>query len=145
MRMLETLDEEIKHRRETQTELELAKADREQLLNHYEREREVNSGIWFYELIFLQWREFFLDQVGLLYLFLGDGLTDSQNFKGKSEERFRDSPEKYFCVPPDIRFTGKNRSNLKLSVSRSLVMIWVWFFYHSASNFLWNFFWGQIL
>ena len=41
VRMLENLDEEIKHRRETQTELELAKADREQLLNHYEREREV--------------------------------------------------------------------------------------------------------
>ena len=38
---MECLDEEIKHRRETQTELELAKADREQLLNHYEREREV--------------------------------------------------------------------------------------------------------
>ena len=41
VRLLESLDEEIKHRRETQTELELAKADREQLLNHYEREREL--------------------------------------------------------------------------------------------------------
>jgi len=56
VRMLECLDEEIKNRRETQTELELAKADREQLLNHYERERDVsffqldsdicNGGFW---------------------------------------------------------------------------------------------------
>ena len=39
--MLESLDEEIKHRRQIQTDLELAKADREQLLNHFEREREL--------------------------------------------------------------------------------------------------------
>ena len=36
-----SLDEEIKHRRQIQTDLELAKADREQLLNHFEREREL--------------------------------------------------------------------------------------------------------
>ena len=72
----------------------------------------------------------------LLYLFLRDGLRDFQNFKCKSEERFRDSPEKYFCGPPDIRYTGKNRSNRKLPVSRSLYMLCFWFFYHSASNFL---------
>ena len=38
---MEGLDEEIKARRKIQTDLELAKADREQLLNHYEREREL--------------------------------------------------------------------------------------------------------
>ena len=41
VRLLESLDEEIKHRRQIQTDLELAKADREQLLNHFEREREL--------------------------------------------------------------------------------------------------------
>ena len=41
MQLLEGLDEEIKIRRKIQTDLELAKADREQLLNHYEREREL--------------------------------------------------------------------------------------------------------
>ena len=41
VRLLEGLDEEIKHRRQIQTDLELARADREQLLNHYEREREL--------------------------------------------------------------------------------------------------------
>ena len=76
----------------------------------------------------------------LLYLFLRDGLRDSQNFKCKSEERFRDSAHKYFCGPPDIRYTGKNRSNLKLSVSRSLVMIWVWFFLPFSFKFFVKFF-----
>ena len=41
VRLLEGLDEEIKFRRKIQTDLELAKADREQLLNHFEREREL--------------------------------------------------------------------------------------------------------
>lgn len=43
VRLLETLDEEIKNRRSCQTELELAKADREQLLNHFERERDLRK------------------------------------------------------------------------------------------------------
>ena len=43
VRLLETLDEEIKQRRQCAAELELAKADREQLLNHYERERELRK------------------------------------------------------------------------------------------------------
>ena len=40
----------------------------------------------------------------------------------------------------DIRYTGKNRLTLKLSVSQSLDMIRLWFFYHSAKNY-----WGNIL
>jgi multidrug efflux pump subunit AcrA (membrane-fusion protein) len=51
VRLLETLDEEIKQRRTCQTELELAKADREQLLNHYERERELRKKAEEYQFI----------------------------------------------------------------------------------------------
>jgi hypothetical protein len=50
-----------------------------------------------------------------------------------------------FDFQPGYRNSGNYRSNLKMSVSGLLWVIWDWFFYLSFSNFLGNIFWGQIL